>query len=104
MIVQNEIKCLTCGDEIHSTYRHDFRFCSCHSVGVDGGLDYLRRVGENPDSYMDLSLQIDDTILEVLLLCLVEMKETNRNEFGTICGLARVLRDFGYEVREIGDE
>ena len=39
---------------IESTYRHDFKFCSCHRCAVDGGLDYLRRCG-NPGDYEDLS-------------------------------------------------
>jgi hypothetical protein len=33
--------------------RHDFKFCKCGAVAVDGGKDYLRRVG-NKDDYEEL--------------------------------------------------
>lgn len=44
-IVENKIKCNLCGDEIVSTTGHDFKWCTCKSVAVDGGKNYLRRVG-----------------------------------------------------------
>lgn len=49
MILENKIKCLKCGDVIESVYRHDFKTCSCGACSVDGGKDYLRRVGNNED-------------------------------------------------------
>jgi hypothetical protein len=45
-IKHNKIRCRNCGDTIESTHRHDFRYCKCGLVAVDGGRDYLRRVGE----------------------------------------------------------
>ena len=47
-------KCKKCGDVIESTYRHDFKFCKCGAVAVDGGKDYLRRIGYEED-YEELS-------------------------------------------------
>ena len=44
-ILVNKIKCKKCGDIIESKSVHDFKFCKCGSVAVDGGHDYLRRVG-----------------------------------------------------------
>ena len=49
-IIRNRIKCKKCGEIIESTSRHDFKFCKCGAVAVDGGKDYLRRVG-NKDDY-----------------------------------------------------
>lgn len=49
MILKNAIKCNKCGDVIESTHVHDFKWCSCKSVAVDGGTDYLRRIGEQED-------------------------------------------------------
>lgn len=54
IIVKNAIRCKHCGDIIESTYRHDFKFCSCQRSAVDGGLDYLRRCGDT-DDWEDLS-------------------------------------------------
>lgn len=48
-IITNKIKCKKCGDVIESEYTHDFKMCRCGAVGVDGGHDYLRRLG-NPDN------------------------------------------------------
>ena len=48
-IVRNRIKCKKCGEIIESTSRHDFKFCKCGAVAVDGGKDYLRRVGSKED-------------------------------------------------------
>lgn len=45
----NKIKCQKCGDIIESTSIHDFKFCSCEACAVDGGMEYLRRVGERED-------------------------------------------------------
>ena len=42
-IIRNSAICLRCNEEIVSEYRHDFKWCSCHTIAVDGGLDYLRR-------------------------------------------------------------
>ena len=43
---RNRIMCLGCGDVIESTHRWDLKWCECGKVAVDGGQDYLRRVGE----------------------------------------------------------
>lgn len=44
-IIKNAAKCKKCGDIIESKHTHDFVMCSCGSIAVDGGHDYLRRVG-----------------------------------------------------------
>jgi len=44
-IVTNKITCVACGDTITSTTTHDFKMCICGLVGVDGGKDYLKRIG-----------------------------------------------------------
>ena len=36
-IITNKIRCRKCGDVIESKYTHDFRFCKCGAVAVDGG-------------------------------------------------------------------
>jgi hypothetical protein len=45
-IIRNSIRCRRCGDEIESTHRHEFKYCSCGAVAVDGGHTWLRRVGD----------------------------------------------------------
>jgi len=40
--IKQGIKCSQCGDIIVSKHRHDFVVCTCGSVFVDGGDDYLK--------------------------------------------------------------
>lgn len=44
-IIRNSAKCAVCHDEIESKHRHDFVSCKCGAIYVDGGHEYLRRVG-----------------------------------------------------------
>lgn len=58
VLVRNAVRCLKCRDVIESKHRHDFVPCSCGNISVDGGLEYLRRVGTLKD-YEDLSEYLD---------------------------------------------
>lgn len=52
----NKIRCKRCGDIIESKTVHDFKFCKCGAVAVDGGKEYLRRCFINTeDDYEELS-------------------------------------------------
>ena len=53
---KTELKTLEnmCNDIIESTSTHDFKFCKCGAVAVDGGHDYLRRCG-NRENWEELS-------------------------------------------------
>uniref|UniRef100_A0A6M3LEM0 DUF7695 domain-containing protein n=1 Tax=viral metagenome TaxID=1070528 RepID=A0A6M3LEM0_9ZZZZ len=62
MIISNKAKCLKCGDVIESRSVHDFVWCNCHSIAVDGGREYLRRVGEAFDM-KELSEIKEDSIV-----------------------------------------
>ncbi len=44
-IIRNKAKCAICETVIESTHVHDFVRCSCGSIFVDGGHEYLRRGG-----------------------------------------------------------
>lgn len=58
-IKSNKIRCLKCDEVIESTHIHDFKWCKCKSVAVDGGKAYLRRAG-NLDDYQEMSEFHDD--------------------------------------------
>jgi len=56
-IISNRIQCKHCGDIIESKTVHDFKFCKCGCVAVDGGHDYLKRCFKySCDDYLDLSV------------------------------------------------
>lgn len=64
-IIVNKIKCNLCGDVIESKYTHDYKVCSCGSVSVDGGLEYLRRgYKTSPEDFEELSETIEDELSE----------------------------------------
>jgi hypothetical protein len=53
---RNAIKCNHCGDVIESTHIHDFKWCSCKTVAVDGGKQYIKRCFVNsPNDFEELS-------------------------------------------------
>ena len=54
-IISNKIRCIHCGDIIESKTVHDFKWCSCERVAVDGGKDYLRRCYKEQGDYEELS-------------------------------------------------
>ncbi len=54
-IISNRIKCKKCGDIIESKSTNDYKKCSCGAVTVDGGKDYLKRIG-NEEDYKELSI------------------------------------------------
>jgi len=54
-IVVNKAQCNMCKDIIESTHTHDFKWCSCGSIAVDGGNDYLRRTWTRVDDIIELS-------------------------------------------------
>lgn len=57
-IVVNKIKCKHCGDVIQSDYRWDYKTCSCKTVSVDGGREYLKRGFKHSpeEDYEELSI------------------------------------------------
>ena len=89
MILSNQIHCVHCGDEPYSAHRHDFRHCECGAVAVDGGMDYLRRIG-NPEDMVEMSIQITEDDYDALVKAI---NDKSKNDLGKICNLARVLRD-----------
>ena len=48
-IISNKIKCKKCRDVIEPKNTNDYKKCSCEVVAVDGGKDYLKRIGSEED-------------------------------------------------------
>ncbi|MDO4394381.1 MAG: hypothetical protein Q4C23_00175 [Mycoplasmatota bacterium] len=53
-IIENKAQCKKCGDIIESKDINDLKRCSCGSIAVDGGLDYIKRLG-NLEDIIELS-------------------------------------------------
>ena len=54
-IISNKIKCKKSGYIIESKSTNDYKKCSCGALAVDGGRDYLKRIG-NEEDYEELSI------------------------------------------------
>lgn len=53
-IIVNKAKCKKCGDIIESKEVNDFKRCTCGSIAIDGGQEYIKRVG-NKDDIIELA-------------------------------------------------
>lgn len=60
--MRNRAKCRACGDVIESTHHHDFRWCKCGVIAIDGGDAYWRCIG-SPENF--IRLNDDDSEWEV---------------------------------------
>jgi hypothetical protein len=94
MIVQNAVNCLSCGDLIVSKHRHDFVTCTCGAISVDGGQEYLRRVGDFANA-VDLSWSLSDELYRDSADAVEEARNTGRNKFGIANAVMRTLREAG---------
>ena len=92
MILQNEIKCRKCGDQIFSQSVHDFKHCEGGATAVDGGQEYLRRLGM-PEDVEELSITVNDEHV-AHLKDIIDDTENNWNSLGKLCAIARYMRDY----------
>lgn len=99
MIVQNAVSCLLCGDFIVSKHRHNYVTCTCGAISVDGGQEYLRRVGDL-SAAVDLSWSLPDDIYNACAEAAKHALDTNRNKYGIANAVMRVLRERGRIVAE----
>lgn len=95
VLIQNEAKCKKCGDIIFSKHRHDYKVCSCKAIAVDGGMDYIRRVGD-PNDIEERSLSMDSESLSKCVEAVNWARRTGRNDLGTALAVIRALRDRGF--------
>jgi hypothetical protein len=54
--VRHAVLCKKCKDTIESTYRHDFKYCSCGAVGIDGGIEAGNQILGNLEDMEDRSM------------------------------------------------
>jgi ribosomal protein L37AE/L43A len=59
------VNCPKCGERIYSRARHDFRYCSCKYLFVDGGTKYLRFGAKDLEDIVVMEVEIDVTEKEL---------------------------------------
>lgn len=92
MIISNQLKCISCGDEIFSSHRHDYVECSCGKCMVDGGQSYIRRSISGFEQ--DMSMNMDKEVVDALKGAITWAKENGRNDLGLVFAFMRTLRDY----------
>jgi len=99
MIVQNAVNCLSCGDLIVSKHRHDFVTCTCGAISVDGGQEYLRRIGDFANA-VDLSWSLSDELYRACADAVGLAMDSGRNTKGIANAVMRTLREAGKIIAE----
>ncbi len=59
-IWSNAVRCRTCGELVRSRHRHDFRWCKCGTVAVDGGSWYSKRSVKEEADFEEMTELFDD--------------------------------------------
>lgn len=72
------IKCKKCQTVIFSRAVHDFHYCPCKTVAIDGGFDYTRILG-NAEDFIEMSISVEQTPKE-----LYDDWNNNTDKYGTI--------------------
>ena len=80
------IKCKHCGDTIYSRAHHDFRWCSCGEIAIDGGTNYVK-----------ISFKKDrpcpfDVVVEATREQLFDDWSKRRDKYGLIKDLTKKLK------------
>lgn len=55
------VRCPRCGDTIYSRAQHDFHYCSCGYVFIDGGFEYSRFGAKSLDNIDQLEIDVKTT-------------------------------------------
>ena len=75
----NAVQCPECKDIIFSRARHDFHYCSCGYVFIDGGFDYCRFGAKDLDKVKSMQIDVNATAKD-----LYNDWANNKNKFGLI--------------------
>jgi hypothetical protein len=54
--IRHAIMCKKCLETIESKHDHDFKYCSCGAVGIDGGIADGNRILGDPSDIEDRSM------------------------------------------------
>ena len=100
-IISNQVLCLLCGDKPYSRHRHDFQWCRCGAVAVDGGQSYLRRVykqGLDQSNIIDISIIVSNKTKQEMIDETEKTAQRGSSTYGLVCAVLRALRDSGEKI------
>jgi len=88
-IVSNSLTCGYCDDSIYSAHVHDFVTCKCGKTAVDGGQEYIRRVGDG--TWTNTSIVMEEDIVMACKEAIEWANENGKNELGAALAVLRAL-------------
>jgi MinD superfamily P-loop ATPase len=94
VVVSNQVRCKKCNDTPYSANRHDFKYCKCGAIAVDGGMDYLKRVGDLK-ACEEMSITITPETKAAIINEAKWGMDNQRNALGIAYAVMRGLRDSG---------
>lgn len=97
VITQNAAVCHLCGEFIESKHGHDFNWCSCKNVAVDGGKNYIRRAFNDKGTFTEMTEYRNMTIEE--LRGKISYLEQFGKEYSDKHWIAKA--EFGKELMEV---
>lgn len=89
IIVINRARCNNCNEIIKSLTIHDFKWCKCYRLAVDGGNCYIRRFVENGNNCLHLNKIVN--IEDEYKVDRVNLKQLEFKEKCCICNSMDVL-------------
>lgn len=57
--------CKSCHNIIYSRTNNDFKWCDCKKIGIGGGFDFIRTIGDETN-YIDITIN-ESTLLKQIL-------------------------------------
>lgn len=88
-IVSNSLTCGYCDDSIYSAHVHDFVTCKCGKSSVDGGQEYIRRVGDG--TWTNTSIVMEENIVMACKEAIEWANENGKNALGAALAVLRAL-------------
>ena len=91
-IVLNAAGCRKCKTTAVSQYRNDYASCKCGAISVDGGHDYIRRVG-NLEDMIHLNIisspEVSNRIMTIFNNSYVIQKIREKNQAEMLAAIAK---------------
>ena len=73
------VKCKICNDIIYSRAQHDFHWCSCKNIAVDGGFEYNKITFKNFSDLEEVEIEVNVSKKE-----LYNDWNLNENKYGIV--------------------
>ena len=96
VIVLNAVGCRKCKSTAISRSRHEFVSCNCGDISADGGLEYIRRIGDIKNM-ISLNVTASPDVREHIAMVMSESTVIKDERAKNHLALLEKIRDFQLE-------